>query len=56
MYKLEFGLPKFNMYRKILSNILSKDFVQTKRSSINEAVDLGKLLLRGNSETIFKMH
>jgi len=49
-------LPKFNMYRKILSNILSKDFVQTKRSSINEAVDLGKLLLRGNSETIFKMH
>lgn len=55
MYKLEFGLPKFNMYRQILANILSKDFVQTNRKTIHEAVELGSTLLRGNSERIFNL-
>ena len=27
MYKLEFGLPKFNMYRRILAQVLADDFV-----------------------------
>ena len=28
MYKLEFGLPKFNMYRRILAQVLADDFVR----------------------------
>src|SRR4029450_11184010 len=27
MYKLEFALPKFNMYRRILGRVLAEDFV-----------------------------
>lgn len=55
MYKLEFGLPKFNMYRKILSNILARDFLQTKKNTLEETIALGKLILRGNSERIFNL-
>src|SRR5262249_4495966 len=28
MYKLEFGLPKFNMYRRLLAKVLADDFVR----------------------------
>src|SRR5262245_61111338 len=28
MYKLEFGLPKYNMYRRILAKVLADDFVR----------------------------
>lgn len=27
MYKLEFALPKFAMYRRILAKVLAEDFV-----------------------------
>jgi len=55
MYKLEFALPKFAMYRRILAKVLSEDFVQGLGWSEEKAVALGHLTLRGNVETIFKM-
>ena len=53
MYKLEFALPKFAMYRRILAKVLAEDFVIGKRWSVNRAVDLGKQILRGNVEAVF---
>ncbi|MBL8799822.1 MAG: glucuronate isomerase [Planctomycetia bacterium] len=53
MYKLEFGLPKFNMYRRILAQVLADDFIRTKTYTETEALQLAKLLLRGNVERIF---
>jgi glucuronate isomerase len=53
MYKLEFALPKFAMYRRILAKVLAEDFVMERRWSVNRAVELGQQVLRGNVETIF---
>jgi glucuronate isomerase len=53
MYKLEFGYPKFAMYKRILANVLATDFVIGQKWSEHRAIDLGKLILRGNVETIF---
>jgi glucuronate isomerase len=53
MYKLEFALPKFRMYRKVLADVLSHDFVIGRSWSEEEAVSLGRQVLRGNVETIF---
>ena len=53
MYKLEFALPKFAMYRRILAKVLAEDFVTGRRWSIERAVTLGKTVLRGNVEKIF---
>ena len=53
MYKLEFALPKFSMYRRILAKVLANDFVIDRGWSEERAIALGKLNLRGNVETIF---
>lgn len=53
MYKLEFGLPKFNMYRRILARLLADDFVRTKVYTESQAVDLARLLLRDNVRRLF---
>ena len=53
MYKLEFALPKFAMYRRILAKVLADDFVVGRKWTVTKAVELGKLVLRGNVETIF---
>lgn len=55
MYKLEFGLPKFNMYRQILAQILADDFIRPHIYSEGQAIELANLLLRGNIERIFKV-
>lgn len=52
-YKLEFVLPKFNMYRRILANILADDFVRPGVYSERQAIDLARLLLRENTQRIF---
>jgi glucuronate isomerase len=52
-YKLEFVLPKYNMYRRILAQILADDFVRTGVYSETQAVGLARLLLRENTERIF---
>ena len=56
MYKLEFALPKFRMYRRILASVLATDFVMGRHWSEHRAVELGRLILRGNVERIFGMN
>jgi glucuronate isomerase len=53
MYKLEFALPKFRMYRRILASVLARDFVIGRNWSESRALDLGRMVLRGNVERIF---
>ena len=53
MYKLEFALPKFGMYRRILSRVLAEDFVGSRGWSAERAIGLGRRILRGNVEEIF---
>ena len=53
MYKLEFALPKFGMYRRILAKILAEDFVVGRGWSEERALELGRQNLRGNVESIF---
>jgi glucuronate isomerase len=53
MYKLEFALPKFRMYRRILASVLADDFVTSRHWSETRALELGRLVLRGNVERIF---
>jgi glucuronate isomerase len=53
MYKLEFALPKFAMYRRILARVLAEDFVQARGWSLEQAVNLGRRVLRGNVDSIF---
>ena len=53
MYKLEFALPKFGMYRRILAKILAEDFVIGRGWVEERALELGRQNLRGNVETIF---
>jgi glucuronate isomerase len=55
MYKLEFGLPKYNMYRRLLARILADDFVRPGVYSEAEALELARLLLRDNARRIFKV-
>lgn len=53
MYKVEFGLPKFNMYRRALARVLAREFVETGRMTEPQAVDTARLLLRENPRRIF---
>ncbi len=53
MYKLEFALPKFSMYRRILADALARDFVTARGWSEERALGLGRQVLRGNVERIF---
>lgn len=52
-YKLEFILPKFDMYRRILAGMLADHFVRTGVYTETQAVAFGRLLLRENAQTIF---
>jgi glucuronate isomerase len=52
-YKLEFVLPKYNMYRRVLADTLADDFVRPGRLSETEAVALGKRILRDNVREVF---
>ena len=53
MYKLEFALPKFGMYRQVLARVLAEDFVVARAWSEERAVELGRKVLRDNVERIF---
>ncbi len=55
MYKLEFALPKFRMYRRALAKVLAENFCIDRGWSEQRAIDLGKRVLRGNVERIFNM-
>ncbi|HVT28333.1 MAG TPA: glucuronate isomerase [Lacipirellulaceae bacterium] len=52
-YKLEFILPKFAMYKRILAKILAERFVIERGWTETAALELGKRVLRGNVEQIF---
>jgi glucuronate isomerase len=52
-YKLEFILPKYNMYRRLLATILADDFVRPGIYSETQAIALARLLLRENTQRIF---
>jgi glucuronate isomerase len=53
MYKLEFALPKFAMYKRLLAKVLAERFVIDRGWSEQRAVDLGRQVLRGNVERVF---
>ncbi|MCR9120060.1 MAG: glucuronate isomerase, partial [bacterium] len=53
MYKLEFALPKFNMFKRILAKVLAERFVEDRGWSEERAVEFGLQVLRGNVETMF---
>jgi hypothetical protein len=53
MYKLEFALPKFNMYKRILAKVLAERFVVDRGWSEERAVELGLTVLRDNTRRIF---
>jgi glucuronate isomerase len=55
MYKLEFALPKYNMYRRILARILADDYVRTGVYTEAQAIELARLLLRDNVRRIFNV-
>ncbi len=55
MYKLEFGLPKYNMYRRILAQILADDFVRPRVFTETQALAMARLLLRDNVRRIFNL-
>jgi len=53
MYKLEFALPKFAMYKRVLAKVLAERFVVDRGWSEERAIALGKQVLRGNVEDVF---
>ena len=53
MYRLEFALPKFRMYKRILAKVLAERFVMDRGWSEQQALDLGRQVLRGNVDRIF---
>jgi glucuronate isomerase len=53
-YKLEFVHPKFDMYRRILARVLAEEFVGENGWSEEKAIDLGRQVLRGNVDTVFR--
>lgn len=55
MYKLEFALPKFAMYKRVLAKVLAERFVIDRGWSEERAVEFGKQVLRGNVERVFGM-
>ena len=54
-YKLEFILPKYNMYRHILAQVLADDFVRPGIYTEAQALALARLLLRENTQRIFNV-
>jgi glucuronate isomerase len=54
-YKLEFVLPKFNMFRKILAEVLAEDAIRARGWSADRALGLARLVLLENPRRIFGM-
>jgi glucuronate isomerase len=53
MYKLEFALPKFAMYKRSLARVLAEQFVIGRGWTEERAIAFGKQVLRGNVERVF---
>lgn len=53
MYKLEFALPKFAMYRRCLAKVLAERYVVDRGWTEERAFALGRAVLQQNTERIF---
>lgn len=53
-YKLEFVLPKFNMFRRVLAETLAETGVRGQGWSVDRAVDVARLVLLENPRRIFQ--
>ena len=53
MYKLEFALPKFRMYKRMLAKVLAERFVIDRGWTEKRAMELGSQVLRGNVDRVF---
>jgi len=53
MYKLEFALPKFRMYKRILAKLLAERYCTDRHWSEERAVQFGRQVLRDNVERVF---
>lgn len=52
-YKLEFVLPKFNMFRRVLAQTLAEEAVRAQGWSVDRALELARLVLIDNPRRIF---
>jgi glucuronate isomerase len=52
-YKLEFIAPKFNMYRRLLAEVLAEDAVRGRGWSMDQALQLARLVLIDNPRRVF---
>jgi glucuronate isomerase len=52
-YKLEFIAPKFNMYRRLLADVLAEEAIGGRGWAMERAIELAKLLLIDNPKRIF---
>jgi glucuronate isomerase len=55
MYKLEFGVAKVNMYRRVLARVLATEFVELSYGTEQDALDIAHLLLSDNPRRVFGM-
>jgi len=55
MYKLEFALPKFGMYKRILAKILAERFVIDRGWTEDQALHLAQQILRDNIDEVFQV-
>ena len=53
MYKLEFGPPKYLMFKQVLARVLAQDYVAPGAMTQTQAVGLARDLLRNNPARIF---
>lgn len=53
-YKLEFVLPKFNMYRRVLANCLAESIEQASLSE-SQAIDIARAFLLDNPRRLFRL-
>jgi glucuronate isomerase len=54
-YKLEFALPKFNMYRRVLAQVIADDFVRPRLLTEIQGIELARFLLRDNARRIYNV-
>jgi glucuronate isomerase len=52
-YKLEFIVPKFNMYRRLLAEVLAEEAIKARAWPFERALDVAKLILIDNPKRIF---
>jgi glucuronate isomerase len=52
-YKLEFVLPKFNTFRKVLAETLADDAIRGRGWSTDRALDVARLMLQENPRRLF---